>query len=294
MKKVDVIGVPMKYGCFLDGADMAIESTKDIYINNFNNIKIIDNKVHDNSEFENGSKLKYKNAVKEITKKVYDEVLESLNSNNFPLVVGGDHSTAIGSVGASLDFYKGDVSVIWFDAHTDIHTDETTPSGNIHGIPLSVCIGRCINNELNINTYKLDPKNLYYIGIRSYEKEEIDYINKENITKYSDIDVINKGIEVVINEISNQINTKYVHLSFDLDVLNDDEFPSVNVLLHKTYVSGKGLSFDMVNKGLELLFKKLNITSMDIVEYNPLLDKNFECKKKIEILVNTIKKSINN
>ena len=152
MKKIDVIGVPMKYGCFLDGADMAIESTKDIYINNFNNIKIIDNKVIDNNEFEDGSKLKYKNAVKEITKKVYDEVLESLNNNNFPLVVGGDHSTAIGSVGASLDFYKGDVSVIWFDAHTDIHTDETTPSGNIHGIPLSVCIGRCINNELNINT----------------------------------------------------------------------------------------------------------------------------------------------
>lgn len=294
MKKVDVIGVPMKYGCFLDGADMAIESTKDIYIKDFNNIKVIDNNVKNSSEFEKGSKLKYKEAVKEITNKVYNEALTSLTNNNFPLIVGGDHSTAIGSVSAAVEYFKEDVSVIWFDAHTDIHTDETTPSGNIHGIPLSVCIGRCNDDKLNISKYKLDPENLYYIGIRSYEKEEIEYINNKNITKYTDIDVINKGIEKVIDEISNKIKTNNVHLSFDLDVLNDDEFPAVNVLLHKTYVSGKGLSFDVVNKGLELLLKKLNITSMDIVEYNPLLDKNFECKKKIEILVDTIKKSINN
>ena len=128
--------------------------------------------------------------------------------------------------------------------------------------------------------------------IRSYEKEEIEYVEKENITKYSDVDVIEKGIEKVVDEISNKIKTKNVHLSFDLDVLNDDEFPAVNVLLHKTYVSGNGLSFDIVNKGLRLLFEKLNIVSMDIVEYNPLLDKDLECKKKIEILVDTIKNSI--
>ena len=292
MKKVDVIGVPMKYGCFLDGADKSFESTRDIYENNFDNIKEIDNHVSDSSEYKEGSKLKYEPAVKEITNRLYNEVTKSLNDNHFPLTIGGDHSTAIGSLSASLEYYKGDVSVIWFDAHTDIHTDETTPSGNIHGIPLSVCIGRCKDDKLNISKYKLDPKNLYYIGIRSYEKEEIEYVEKENITKYSDTDVIEKGIEKVVNEIASKIKTKNVHLSFDLDVLNDDEFPAVNVLLHKTYVSGKGLSFDIVNKGLKLLFEKLNITSMDIVEYNPLLDKDLSCKKKIEILVDTVKNSI--
>ncbi len=292
MKKVDVIGVAMKYGCFLDGADKAFESTKDIYENNFKNIIDMDNYVSDNSEYKEGSKLKYEGAVKEITNKVYNKVLESLNDNNFPLIVGGDHSTSIGSLSASLEYYKGDLSVIWFDAHTDIHTDETTPSGNIHGIPLSVCIGRCNDDKLSISKYKLNPKNLYYLGIRSYEKEEIEYVEKENIIKYSDTDVIKEGIEKVVDEIANKINTKNVHLSFDLDVLNDEVFPAVNVLLHKTYVSGKGLEFDIVNMGLKLLFEKLNITSMDIVEYNPLLDKNFECKKKIEILVDTVKNSI--
>ena len=292
MKKVDVIGVPMKYGCFLDGADMAFESTRDIYENNFDNIKEIDNHVSDSSEYKKGSKLKYESAVKEITNRLYNEVTKSLNDNHFPLTIGGDHSTAIGSLSASLEYYKGDVSVIWFDAHTDIHTEETTPSGNIHGIPLSVCIGRCKDDKLNISKYKLDPKNLYYIGIRSYEKEEMEYIKKENIIKYSDIDVIEKGIEKVIDEIASKIKTKYVHLSFDLDVLNDEVFPAVNVLLHKTYVSGKGLDFDIVNKGLKLLFEKLNIISMDIVEYNPLLDKNLNCKKKIEILVDTFKNYI--
>lgn len=292
MKKVDVIGVPMKYGCFLDGVDMAFESTRDIYEKKFDNIKEIDNHVKDSSEYKEGSKLKYEFAVKEITNRLYNEVSKSLSNGNFPLTIGGDHSTAIGSVSASLEHYKDDVSVIWFDAHTDIHTDETTPSGNIHGIPLSVCIGRCRDDKLNISKYKLDPENLYYIGIRSYEKEEIEYVEKENITKYSDVDVIEKGIEKVVDEISSKVKTKNVHLSFDLDVLNDDEFPAVNVLLHKTYVSGNGLNFDIVNKGLRLLFEKLNITSMDIVEYNPLLDKDLSCKKKIEILVDTVKNSI--
>lgn len=292
MKKVDVIGVPMKYGCFLDGADMAFESTRDIYEKKFDNIKEIDNHVKDSSEYKEGSKLKYEFAVKEITNRLYNEVSKSLSNGNFPLTIGGDHSTAIGSVSASLEHYKDDVSVIWFDAHTDIHTDETTPSGNIHGIPLSVCIGRCRDDKLNISKYKLDPENLYYIGIRSYEKEEIEYVEKENITKYSDVDVIEKGIEKVVDEISSKVKTKNVHLSFDLDVLNDDEFPAVNVLLHKTYVIGNGLNFDIVNKGLKLLFEKLNITSMDIVEYNPLLDKDLSCKKKIEILVDTVKNSI--
>ena len=291
MKKIDIIGVPMKYGCFLDGADMAFESTRDIYEKKFDNIKEIDNHVKDSSEYKEGSKLKYESAVNEINSRLYNEVNKSLSNGNFPLTVGGDHSMAIGSVSAALNYFKGDTSVIWFDAHTDIHTDKTTPSGNIHGIPLSVCIGRC-NDSLSYTEYKLDPKNLYYIGIRSYEKEEIEYVEKEDITKYSDVDVIEKGIEKVIDEIASKIKTNNVHLSFDLDVLNDDEFPAVNVLLHKTYVSGNGLSFDIVNKGLRLLFENLNITSMDIVEYNPLLDKDLNCKKKIEILVNTIKNSI--
>ena len=122
MKKVDVIGVPMKYGCFLDGADMAFESTRDIYEKKFDNIKEIDNHVKDSSEYKEGSKLKYESAVKEITNRLYNEVSKSLSNGNFPLTIGGDHSTAIGSVSASLEHYKGDVSVIWFDAHTDIHT----------------------------------------------------------------------------------------------------------------------------------------------------------------------------
>lgn len=291
MKKVSVIGVPMKYGCYIDGADKAFESTEDIYKKYFNNIKTIDSKVNDNNEYKEGSKLKYENAVSEISRKVYDEVYDNLNNNFFPLVVGGDHSTAIGSLSASLDYYK-DVSVIWFDAHSDIHTELTTPSGNIHGIPLSICIGRC--NNLSFSEYKLNPKNLYYIGLRSYEQEEIDYINKENITKYSDSDVIDKGIEKIIDEIKNKINTKYVHLSFDLDVIDDNEFSSVNVLVNKTYVSGKGISFDTVNKALELLLKKLNIISMDIVEYNPLLDSDLSCKNKIEVLVGTIYNNLKN
>ena len=208
----------MKYGCFLDGADMAFESTRDIYEKNFDNIKEINNQVKDSSEYKEGSKLKYESAVNEINSRLYNEVNKSLSKGNFPLTVGGDHSMAIGSVSAALNYFKGDTSVIWFDAHTDIHTDKTTPSGNIHGIPLSVCIGRC-NDSLSYTEYKLDPKNLYYIGIRSYEKEEIEYVEKEDITKYSDVDVIEKGIEKGEKKRNKEIALNLLTYNTPIDVI---------------------------------------------------------------------------
>lgn len=293
MKKIDVIGMPMKYGCFVDGADLSYSYLKNSFENIFNVKceKCVDTSYENAVMHKDDKKLKFVEPVMEINKRLYKEVYDSLSSNKFPIIVGGDHSSCIGSISASLDYYEGDVSIIYIDQHADIHNHETSPSGNLHGMPLSVCIGRC-DDRFDIGKHKLDISNLYFIGLSNYEIEEISYIQENNISCYMDFVVEERGVESIVKEIIKNIKTKNVHISFDLDVIKQDDFKAVNVLVEGKYYSEGGLSFKMVKKLLRLLISNLNVSSMDIVEYNPLLDEDGKCKEKIEELLLEVKSSL--
>lgn len=295
MKKLNIIGMPMKFGCFVEGADQAFDKIRDLFDDIFEeyNINKIDINFDVNIEKELEKDIKFVNEVMIVSKDLHHEVSRSLNNNEFPIIIGGDHSTAIGSVSAAVDYAKADISIIWVDAHLDIHTDKTTPSGNIHGMPLSICIGNC-SKEFDIGNYKLNPKNIFYIGARSYEEEEINYVKNQGINIYYDYDVENMGIENVINDVLSKITTKYVHISFDLDIIKDDEFPAVNVGIQKRYIEGYGVSLTDTKKCLELLIKNTNLISMDFVEYNPLLDTDNSCKLIIKDLLNLINNTLKN
>ncbi len=273
---LDIIGMPIYYGCDTLGADLAYD-----YLNNrdieskfkkhevINKGKIYINKNVD--KHKNDKKIKYIDEIMNSSKLLYNEVSDSLENGNLPLVIGGDHSTSIGSISAVLDYYKGDVAVIWIDAHTDIHTNMTTPSGNVHGMPIAVCMGLC-DERFKIGKYKLNNENIIYVGIRNYEQEEMNYIKSNNIKVFTDKDVSGIGIKGIIENISKNIKTKNIHISFDVDSFNEKEFKSVNVAEKKIYSSEGGLS---INDGIYLLKYLLcnfNVSSMDIVEYNPLLD----------------------
>ena len=289
MKEVEIISMPMKYGCFIDGADKSYEYLKDTFESVFKTkSKYIDTSYENALEHKNDKKIKYLEPVMEISNRLYNEVYDSLNENKLPIIVGGDHSTCIGSISAALDYYKGDVSVIYIDKHADIHTDKTTPSGNIHGMPLSVCIGRC-DDRFNIGEYKLDPSNLYFVGLSNYEIEEISYIQENNIYSRMSFEVEEIKVDKIVKEILSRIKTKYVHISLDLDVIKPSEFPAVNVCVESKYQDEFGLSINMVKKILKLLLSNLNVCSMDIVEYNPLLDKEGKCKEKVEEILLEIK-----
>lgn len=292
MKNIDIIGMPMKYGCFVEGADLAFSSMKDSFkkILNPKNIYEIDTNLG-LEEHKKDKHIRYLEQVMEANNRLYNRVSESLNAKMFPIMVGGDHSSAIGSIKASLDYTEGDLSVIWIDAHTDIHTQDTTPSGNIHGMPLSVCLGRC-DERFNIGKYNLKPENLYYIGIRSYEIEEISYVQGSEITCYMDFEVTMRKIENIVKEIIKNIKTKYVHISFDLDCISEKEFNAVNVSVENKYVDGTGLSLKMIKTALSMLLTNLNVCSLDIVEYNPLLDTDLKCKEKYEEILEVIKEAI--
>lgn len=294
MKKVEVIGMPMKYGCFVEGADKSYESLKDTFESVFNTkCKCVDTTYENAEEHKNDKKLRYLEPVMELSNRLYNEVYNSLNNNKLPIIVGGDHSTCIGSISASLDYYKGDVSVIYIDKHADIHTEKTTPSGNIHGIPLSICIGRC-DERFNIGNYKLDPSNLYFVGLSNYEIEEITYIHENDIYSRMSFEVEEMKVDKIVKEIISKIKTKYVHISFDLDVIKPSEFSAVNVCVENKYQDEFGLTINMVKKLLKQLVSNLEVSSMDIVEYNPLLDKDEKCKKKIEEILIEINGGINN
>lgn len=293
MKNIKVIGMPMKYGCMVNGADLAYEYIKDslekvlkVKCNN-----IVDNTFKNPEIHKNDKKIKYLEPTMEINKRLYKQVLKILSSNNIPLIIGGDHSLAMGSIEAALDYYKGDVSVIYVDKHADIHNEKTTPSGNIHGMPLSICIGRC-DKRFDIGTYRLKPENLYFIGLSNYEKEEIDYIQEANIYHLMDYEINEDNVKKIVDEIKNKIATKHVHISFDLDSIKSAEFPAVNVAVENIYQDESGISYKTAKKVLETLLKELNVCSMDFVEYNPTLDKDKKCKLKIEELLKVIKENL--
>lgn len=300
MKNISLIGMPIWYGCDVMGGEKTFNILYDKFDNIFSNNKIVSmQKISElpcSSKFNFNTTLKYLDNVISMNKELYNTILNSLSKNFFPIIIGGDHSLAIGSVSASLDFYDGDVSLIWIDAHTDIHTDLDTPSGNIHGIPVSACIGRCSNPKLQICNNLLKPSNIFYIGCRDNDKsreiEEKNYIDKENIFYCTDKDLEAKSITSVINELKNRIKTKYVHISFDFDVIKDDEFPAVNVLATNKYVGEGGISFDMANNLLkELLINDFNVSAIDLVEYNYRLDLDLSCLDKYIQVLKTIDES---
>lgn len=295
MKKVEIFGMPMKYGCFVEGADKSYEYLKDTFESVFNTKcnKCVDTSYENAIEHKHDKKLRYLEPVMELSNRLYNEVYASLSNKKLPIIVGGDHSTCIGSISAALDYYKGDVSVIYIDKHADIHTEKTSPSGNIHGMPLSVCIGRC-DERFNIGEYKLDPSNLYFVGLSNYEIEEISYIHENDIYSRMSFEVEEMKVDKIVKEITSKIKTKYVHISFDLDVIKPSEFPAVNVCVESKYQDEFGFTINMVKKLLKQLVSNLEVCSMDIVEYNPLLDKDEKCKEKVKEILMELKGGIDN
>lgn len=275
---IDIIGMPIYYGCDVEGTNLVYDylkkRDKNFKIkkhNLFDNGKIF---VNENSvKHLNDVKMKYLESIMESSKLLYNVVKGSLNHGNFPIIIGGDHAAAIGSVSSIIDYFNNDVTVIWVDSHTDIHTEKSSPSGNIHGIPLAICMKEC-DNRFSIGNLALPKENLIYFGISNNEEAERNFIKNNNIKMYSYEYIKNIGIANAIKDLLKSVKTKYVHISFDFDSLNPNLFGAVNVAKEKKYLSNVGFSLEEGTYILRELLTNLNVCSMDLAEYNPLLDKN--------------------
>lgn len=200
-------------------------------------------------------------------------VESTLAHGKFPLVLGGDHSVAIGTIaGVSQHFRKKDqkIGLIWIDAHTDMNTPETSPSGNVHGMPLACSIGYGPPELAKLFGYapKVDPQNVALVGIRNVDLSERSLVHRSGVTAFTMRDIDERGLRVVMEQAIAVASrgTAGIHLSFDMDSIDPDEAPGVG-----TPVRG-GLSYREAHLTMETVSDSGKMVSLEVVEVNPVLD----------------------
>jgi len=218
-------------------------------------------------------KLRYKAPVLAASEELRKMVEKSLGEGRLPLVLGGDHSIAIGSVAGSTNHFarQGDnLGLIWFDAHGDANTPDTTPSGNIHGMSLAACLGQGDPDLVNLGERapKVLARNTVLIGIRDLDPGERDFLKKSGVTVYTMRDLDERGMRDVVDEAIRLASdgTAGVHLSFDLDVVDPEDAPGTG-----TPVWG-GITYREAHLAMEMLSDRAQIVTIDLVEVNPVLD----------------------
>lgn len=276
-KEISIIGVPMDLGQTRRGVDMGPSAIR--YAGVSERLESLNYVVHDEGDIrveineraqsDTESNLKNLKAVAEGNEKLSQKVDEAIRANRFPLVLGGDHSIAIGTLAGVSKHYKN-LGVIWYDAHGDLNTADTSPSGNIHGMPLAVSIGIGHPTLTNIGGYspKVKPENIVIIGARSLDEGERILIKEKGIKVFTMHEVDRLGMTKVMEETISYLKerTDGVHLSLDLDGLDPEEAPGVG-----TPVAG-GLSYRESHLAMEMLSESNIITSAEFVEINPILD----------------------
>ena len=179
-------------------------------------------------------KLKYLNEILRTAKTLATKVEKTLDKGQFPLCIGGDHSMAIGSIAGIASYCRKNklkLGLIWIDAHADMNTDETSPSGNIRGMPLATAMG--LGNEKLVNIHgfspKIYPEDCAIIGVKSIDGPEKINIKKMNPAVYTMADIDKLGIHRVISRVLKQFKEKvdYIHVSFDLDSVDPSVAPGV-------------------------------------------------------------------
>lgn len=275
-KTVRIIGMPFDMGASQFGARLGPEAIRLAGLNKA--LKNLGYQVNDqgNLQIRIGyepiveNNLKNYELVKEAMGILAKEVYQGLVEEEFPLIIGGDHSQVFGSMKGLLKAYDNP-GIIYFDAHADINTEKTSLTGNMHGMPIAFLIGEGYEEMTKVFEDKnyLKPENIVYIGLRDLDPGEIEIIRDLGIKAYSVDDIDRLGLKTVMDESISYIDERadQVHISFDVDCLDPNIAPGTGVK-----VSG-GLTFREAKTALMMASKLEKIVSAEFVEVNPLLDK---------------------
>ena len=213
--------------------------------------------------------------IKETCERVADLVGRAVGEDLLPLVLGGDHSVAIGTLGG-LARARGIGGVLWLDAHGDLNRPETSPTGNVHGMPLAAALG-IAGSEFDSPSFRMpaiDPQRLALVGVRSLDEAERELLSELEAQVYTMSDLDKLGVERVIREALEHVaGDGFVHVSLDMDVLDPEVAPGVG-----TPVRG-GLSYREAHLALELVAESGIVDSLEVVEVNPILDRENETAK---------------
>jgi arginase len=279
-RSIEIIGAPLDLGQGRRGVDMGTSAIRiadlEPHLEALGHTVIdcgdIDVRIPETLEI-GSSNLRYKPAILAACDTLRAEVEQSLAAGRTPLVLGGDHSIAIGSIaGVSGHFRRQgrSVGVIWFDAHGDSNTPETTPSGNIHGMSLAISMGQGDPDLVRLGGHapKIDGRRVVLIGVRDLDPGERDVLKRSGATVFTIRDVDERGMRDVVTQaiaIAGE-GTSGIHVSFDLDVVDPEDAPGVG-----TAIWG-GITYREAHLAMEILSERATVTSLDLVEVNPVLD----------------------
>jgi arginase len=214
-------------------------------------------------------KARFLGEIKAACERVARRVADAIREERRPIVLGGDHSVAIGTLGG-LASVHGPGAVLWIDAHGDLNTPETSPSGNVHGMPLAVTLGLA-PDAFASDLWPLpavEPERTVLLGVRSLDPAERETVQRLGIEVYTMTEVDRQGVETVLREALERVEgAAFAHVSLDMDVVDPEVAPGVG-----TPVRG-GLSYREAHLAMELLAESESFDSFEIVEVNPILDR---------------------
>ena len=227
--------------------------------------------------------------IKETCARIAAKVVEESSTGAIPLVLGGDHSVALGTLGG-LASAHGPGGVLWIDAHPDINTPDTSPTGNVHGMPLAAALG-IAGPEFESDAWPLpavDSRRVALLGIRQLDEGERRLLRDAGVRAFSMSEIDRIGVERATREALDRVTGPgFVHLSFDLDALDPEIAPGVG-----TPVRG-GLTYREAHLALELIAESGLVGSLEVVEVNPILDReNTTATTAVELVASALGKTI--
>jgi arginase len=300
-RSLSILGVPLGYGASMAGVDIGPAALRVARITQ--RIARLGYSVHDLGDMrlerpqthpEEHEELKYVREVSNACEELAVAVEGILEAGQFPLILGGDHSIAIGSFAGAASYYRKQnetLGLIWFDAHADMNTPDTTPSGNIHGMPLATLLGYGAPELTNVAGFapKLDPRLCAHVGARDIDPGEREMIKKLGMRFFTMREIDERGMKDVMNEaieIASGGSAGYA-VTFDVDVLDPGDAPGSGTLVRG------GLTYREAHLGMEKIAETGGMRSLEIVEINTALDVNNKTAELgVELILSALGKTI--
>lgn len=305
---VGIVGVPLGFGAGQVGSELGVNAMRLSRIRGrrlIEHIQELGYSVTDRGDVEivrplepahSDDNPKYLGEVVRSTKNIFDSISSMISNGELPVILGGDHTIAIGTFSAISAAARGngdDVGLIWFDAHADINTPESTTTGNIHGMPLAVLLGQGPDELVNVGGFspKLNPKYLAHVGARDLDLGERSRVLgmslRENFFTMSDID--KRGMHECMKEalsIVSQAPGGFA-VTFDIDSIDPTFAPGSGTLVRG------GLTYRESHLALEMIAAHGSMRSFEIVEVNPMLDQsNITVELACELILSALGKTI--
>lgn len=300
-RTVHILGVPLGFGASMAGVDMGPAALRVARLNE--RISELGYEVRDLGDLRLerpqshpavNDKLKYVEEIRDACEKLAEQVKNTLIAGELPLILGGDHSIAIGSGSGAAAFCRErseSLGLIWFDAHADMNTPETTPSGNIHGMPLAVLLGLGAPQLTHVSGFspKFEPRYCAHVGARDVDRGEREMVRELGTRLFTMREIDERGMSAVMDEaiaIASAASGGYA-VTFDVDVLDPGDAPGSGTLVRG------GLTYREAHLAMEKIAEAGGMLTLEIVEINTALDVNNKTAELgVELILSALGKTI--